>query len=101
LRNVVPPQQGQTEGRWIDDPLARQMFGQRTACRPPTFERCHSYLLARRHSCHLRRRLGLRRIRFQIGQLQLELIEQGTTLRGLAEPIVLELPNRELELLDQ
>jgi hypothetical protein len=42
-----------------------------------------------------------RRIRLQIGQLQLELIEQRTAFRGLAEPIVSELPDRELELLDQ
>ena len=43
----------------------------------------------------------MRRIRLQIGQLQLELIEQRTAFRGLAEPIVSELPDRELELLDQ
>ena len=47
------------------------------------------------------RRVHLCRIRLQIGQLQLELIEQLTTFRGLAEPIVSELPDRELELLDQ
>jgi hypothetical protein len=52
-------------------------------------------------SSHLRRRLGFRSIRFQIGELQLELVEQRTTLRGLAEAIVPELPNRKLELLDQ
>jgi hypothetical protein len=33
--------------------------------------------------------------------LQLKLIEQRTPFRGLAEPIVSELPDRELELLDQ
>jgi hypothetical protein len=43
----------------------------------------------------------LRRIRLQIGQLKLELIEQRTTFRGLPEPIVSQLPDRELELLDQ
>jgi hypothetical protein len=36
----------------------------------------------------LRRSVGLRRVRFQIGQLQLELIEQRTALRRLAKPIV-------------
>ena len=87
-------------GRRIDDPLARQMLGQRPASRPAPFERRHRHLLARRRG-HLRRRLGLRGIRLQIGQLQLELIEQRTTLRGLAEPLVPELPDRELELLDQ
>jgi hypothetical protein len=33
--------------------------------------------------------------------LKLELIEQRTSLRGLAEPLVPELPDRELELVDQ
>jgi hypothetical protein len=33
--------------------------------------------------------------------LKLKLIEQRTTFRGLAEPIVSQLPDRELELLDQ
>ena len=75
--------------------------GQRTARRSAPFERRHHDLLARRRGCDLRRRLGLRSIRLQIGELKLELIEQRTTLRGLAEPIVPQLPDRELELLDQ
>ena len=75
--------------------------GQRTASRPAPFERRHRHLLARRRGCHLGRRVRLRRIRLQIGELKLELIEQRTTFRGLAEPIVPELPDRELELLDQ
>ena len=55
-----------------------------------------------RRGNHLRPYLRLRSVRLQIGQLQLELIEQQrTALRGLAEPIVSELPDRELELLDQ
>ena len=41
-----------------------------------------------------RRRLGLRRILFQIGQLKLELIEQRATLRGLAELLVPQLLDR-------
>ena len=77
------------------------MLGQRTASRPAPFERPHHHHLARRPGCHLGHGLRLRRIRLQIGQLQLELVEQHTTFRGLAEPIVSELPDRELELLDQ
>jgi hypothetical protein len=83
----------------MDDPFARQMLGQRTASRPAPLERRHHHL--RRHGGHLGRRVSLRRIRLQIGQLQLELIEQRTTFRGLAEPIVSKLPDRDLELLDQ
>ena len=51
--------------------------------------------------CNLGRHIRLRWIRPQIGQLQLELVEQRTALRGLAEPIVSQLPDCELELLDQ
>src|SRR5208282_298446 len=77
------------------------MLRQRTASRPAPFERRHRRLLARRRGCYLSRRVRLRRIRLQIGELKLELIEQRTTFRGLAEPIVSELPDRELELLNQ
>ncbi len=70
-------------GRRIDDPFARQMLRQRTASRPAPFERWHHHLLAR-HG-HLGRRVRLRRIRRQIGQLQLELVEQRTPFRGLAD----------------
>ena len=102
LRSVVPPQHGQTDGCRIDDPLARQLIGQRTARRLAPFERRHRYLLACRRGNHLRRCLRLRSVLLQIGQLQLKLIEQQrTALRGLAEPLVAELPDRELELLDQ
>jgi hypothetical protein len=57
------------------------MLRQRTA----PFERWR--WRARRRSCQLGRHVRLRRIRLQIGQLQLELVEQRTTFRGLAEPI--------------
>ena len=87
--------------RRIDGALARQMLREGTASRSAPFERRHHHLLARRHGCDLRQHLGLRSIRLQIGELKLELIEQRTTLRGLAEPIVPQLPDRELELLDQ
>jgi hypothetical protein len=51
------------------------MLGQRTASRPAPFERRHHHLLARRRGCHLARRVRLRRIRLQIGELKLELIK--------------------------
>ena len=38
---------------------------------------------------------------FQLGKLQLELLEQRAALRGLPEPLVPQLGDRELELLDQ
>jgi hypothetical protein len=86
-------------GYRIDDPLARQMLGQRTACGPAPFEGVHRNLLIwRPHACY---RLSLRSIRFQIGELKFELIEQRPTFRGLAEPLVPKLPDRELELLNQ
>jgi hypothetical protein len=76
-------------GHRIDDTLARQMLGQRTARRPAPFEGRHHNLLARRRrSRHPRRRFGLRRILFQVGELKLELLEQRATLRGLAVPLV-------------
>ena len=89
------------QGCRIDNPFARQMLGQGTACRPAPFERRHRDHVAPCCGSHLRRCLGLRSIRFQIGELKLELIKQRAALRGLAEPIVPELPDGELELLDQ
>jgi hypothetical protein len=70
-----------------------------TACRPAPSERWR--WRAHRHSFQLGRHVRLRRIGLQIGQLQLELVMQPTPFRGLAEPIMSELPDRELELLDQ
>ena len=98
LRNRLSPQHGQTAGRRIDDALARQMRGQRTARRLAPLERRHRDRLGCRQ---LRRGLGLRRILFQVGKLQLKLIEQRATLRGLSELFVPQLLDRELELLDQ
>ncbi len=85
----------------VDDAFARQMPRQGPPSRPAPFERRHRHLLARRRGCYLSRRVRLRGIRLQIGELKLKLIEQRTTFRGLAEPIVSKLPDRELELLDQ
>jgi hypothetical protein len=41
------------------------------------------------------------RILFQVGELQLKLIEQHSTFRGLSELLVLQLLDRVFELLDQ
>jgi len=43
---------------------------------------------------HPGRRLGLRGILVQIGQLKLELIQQGAAFRGLAKPLVSQLADR-------
>ena len=48
--------------------------------------------------CQLRRGLGVRPILFQVGKLQ---FKRAATLRGLPELFVLQLLDRELELLDQ
>jgi hypothetical protein len=45
---------------------------------------------------HPGRRLGLRGILLQIGQLQLELVQQCAAFRGLAEPFVPQLADRDL-----
>jgi hypothetical protein len=60
------------------------------------FEGRQRNLLACRRSRHLARGIRLRGIRLQIGELKLELVEQRATFRGLAEPLVPELPDREL-----
>jgi hypothetical protein len=74
------------------------MRRQWTARRLAPLERQHRDRLGCRQ---LRRGLGLRRILFQVGKLQFELIEQRATLRGLPELFVPQLLDRELELLDQ
>ena len=88
-------------GRRIDNALARQMLRQWSAGRTTPLERGHHNLLGRRWGCHLGRGFCLRRIRLQISELQFELIKRRATLRGLAEPLVPQLPDRELELLNQ
>jgi hypothetical protein len=64
------------------------MRGQRTARRLAPLERWHCDLLGCRQ---VRRGLGLRRILFQVGKLQLKLIEQRATLRGLSELFIVSL----------
>jgi len=88
--------------RRIDDALARQVLRQRTARRLAPFEGADLDLLARRRrGGELSRSLGLRCILLHIGKLQLELLKHGAAFRGLPEPLVLELGDRELHLLDQ
>ena len=84
-------------GQRIDNALPRQMLRQRPAGRLAALERWHRNLVG----CHLRRGLGLRGVLLQIGKLQLELVQQCSALRGLSELLVPQLPDRELELLDQ
>src|SRR3984893_4357198 len=79
----------------INDALARQMRGQRTARGLAPLERRHRNRLGHR------RRFGLCNIFFQVGELQLKLIEQRATLRRLSELLVPQLLYRELELVDQ
>ena len=64
-------------------------------------KRRHRHLVARRGRSHPGHRVGLRGILLQIGKLKLELIQQYAVCRGLAEPLVPQLPDRVFELLDQ
>ena len=80
----VPPQHGQADGARIDDPFAWQMVGQ--AAGAPARRRANDATVT--ISGRPRSRLGLRRVRFQIGKLEFKLIEQAATLRRLAEAFV-------------
>src|SRR5712675_643124 len=66
----------------IDNALPRQMLRQRPARRLAALERWHRNLAACRH---LHRGLGLCGVRLEIGELQLELVQQCAALRGLSE----------------
>jgi len=63
-------------GRWhrIDNALPRQMLRQRPARRLAALERWHRNLAGCRH---LHRGLGLCGVRLEIGELQLELVQQA------------------------
>jgi hypothetical protein len=62
----------------------------------------HLDLLGRgRGCCYLRRRLGLRGILFHVGKCEFELLKHRAPFRGLAKPLVAQLGDRELHLLDQ
>jgi len=82
----------------IDNALPRQMLRQRPAGRLAALERGHRNLVG----CgHYRRSLRLCRVLLQIGELQLELVQQCAALGRLSELLMPQLPDRELELLDQ
>jgi len=86
----------------IDDALARQMLGQRPARRLAPMESLNLDLLARRRlRRHLRRSFGFGGVLLHVGEPQLQLLEHRTPLRGLSEPLVPQLGDRELHLLDQ
>jgi hypothetical protein len=73
----------------VDDALARQVLRQRTARRPLALEAF--YLDLRRSGCRGSQpglRLGFGSILFQIGELKLELFEDGAALGGLAVLLV-------------
>jgi hypothetical protein len=79
----------------VDHALARQVLGQRPARRLASVERLHGDLLDLLH------RLGLGYVFLELEQLQLELHQEGATLGRLAEPLVAQLGDRVLQLLDQ
>lgn len=81
----------------VDHALARQVLGQRPAGRLAPLERRHRHALWRGD---LFRRLRLSLCLLQLEQLQLELIDQRVALRRLAEPLMLQLGDPVLELLD-
>jgi len=89
--------------RRIYEAFARQMRRQRTPRRPLALE---GYDVDFGGSGGLGRselglRLRLRRIRFQVSEFKLKLLQDGATLRGLPELRVAQLRDRELQLLDQ
>ncbi|MFD2185150.1 hypothetical protein, partial [Rhodoplanes azumiensis] len=71
-----------------------------TARRRLAIEAAHPHRVVRgRHD--LRHRLGFGRVLFEVGELQLELLDDGTALRRLTESLVPQLGDQELHLLDQ
>jgi hypothetical protein len=87
--------------RRIDHALARQMLRERSARRLEPLERLHLDVCARRRvGRDLRPGFRLRCILFHVGKPQFELLEHGATFRGLAEPLMPELGDRELHLFD-
>ena len=81
----------------VDHALSRQVLGQGPARRPAPLERRYGHALRRGD---LFQRLRLSPFFLQFEQLQLELVEQRAALRGLAEPLVPQLGDLLLELLD-
>lgn len=73
------------------------MLRQRRACWLAALEQWHRNLVGSVHH----RGFRLRGVLLQVGELQLELVQQCAALSGLSELLVTQLPERELELLDQ
>jgi hypothetical protein len=77
------------------------MCRERSARRLAPLERLHLDVRARRRvRRHLRRSFRLRCILFHVRKPQFELLEHGAAFRGLAEPLMPELGDRELHLFD-
>ena len=86
----------------IDDALARQMLGQRPARRLAPLERRHIDCCARRGCRDPCRRLGLpRHLLPSSASCSSSCSSSAPRSDGLAEPLVPQLGDRELELLDQ
>ena len=86
--------------RRVDHALARQVFRQRPARRLAAIERLHGHARGLGWPARLCRSLGLSLIFLELEQLQLELVEQRTTFRRLAEPLVPQPGDHVAQLLD-
>ena len=94
-----PPHFGQAQGRGIDDPLARQVLGQRPAGR---LAGAAADAAAAPLGCReLGRRLFFGRALLELGELQLELLDElGAALGRAAELRAARLGEQQLEALD-
>ena len=99
LASRLPPQQRQVVGRRDDDPLARQMLRQRPAGGLLPDMRRHDRAGLRLGG--LDRRLVLGRGLLELGQLQLELVDEPLApLAGLPELLAPGLGQQQLQALD-
>jgi hypothetical protein len=91
LADLVQNPAAARASRWdrINDALARQMIGQRSARRPAPLEAAHRDLRLRRGD--LRRRFRLRGVLLELGKRLFELLEDRAALRGLPELFVAQL----------
>ena len=96
LASRWPPQQRQVGGRRDDDPLARQMRRQRATCRPLPHMGCDD-----RPGGSLGGRLVLGRGLLELGQLELELVDEPlAALAGLAELLAPGFGQEQLQAFD-
>ena len=91
-------QRGFNNERVHPSALARPLGDHSIDQREPAPNERHRNLVGCGHLCC---RLGLPGVLLEIGELQLELIQQRSALRGLSELLVPQLLDRQLELLDQ